>query len=310
MNLIELKSLTRGTLTHLLDEASRYLDDDGRVHTPISERTRLDGKAVALLFFEPSTRTRVSFELAAKRLGAMTVALDEHRSSLKKGETMLDTIRNLEAMGCDAFVVRHARLDVPYVLAEHMETPLINAGNGSGEHPTQGLLDAMTLRRAIGDPGGAELEGKTVVILGDIVHSRVARSDVYALTALGARVLVTGPPMLLPEEGAEGWGPLTRVESKEEALASADAVIVLRIQRERMRDMVFHADEYIDRWRLDSETVASVMKPGAPILHPGPVIRGVELDGDVADGPRSLIMAQVRCGVAVRQAVLRHTMGL
>lgn len=302
MSFIELESLTSAELLELLDTAEQFLDGD-RLIVPPQFQNSLEGKAVALLFFEPSTRTRVSFELAAKRLGAVCVQLGEVGSSLEKGETILDTCRNLEAMGVDAFVVRHNAREVPYILDQSLETPIINAGNGAGEHPSQGLLDALSLRRAIGDRDGM-LVGKKVAIIGDIIHSRVARSNVHALTKLGAQVVLGGPPMMVPKSGAESWGGVEVVTSRRAALESADAVMVLRIQRERMDASMIDVDGYVREWCVDERVARDELATHAKIMHPGPVIRGVELTSEVADGARSLILDQVRCGVAVRQAIL------
>lgn len=302
MSLIELRGMGREAIASLLDRAEAFLGDDG-VFVPPDRARSLEGKAIALLFFEPSTRTRISFELAAKRLGATTVLMRAEGSSLQKGETVLDTCLNLEAMGIDAFIVRHRERDTPHVLAEHLSRPIINAGNGSGEHPSQGLLDALTLRRAIGDERGL-LEGKTVAIIGDIVRSRVARSDVHAFTALGARVVLGGPPTMVPARGDDGWGEAEVVTSRREAVAEADAVVVLRIQRERMNNASVDTDAYVRDWNIDEGVVAEELPAHAKIMHPGPVIRGEELSSAVADGPRSLILEQVRCGVAMRQAIL------
>ena len=304
MTLIELEGIGREALGELLDEAESFLDERGRPRVPLEARDRLKGRSIALLFFEPSTRTRSSFELAARRLGAIVVGLEQEGSSLEKGESILDTCLNLEAMGVDAFVVRHRERDLPYVLSERLEAPIINAGNGAGEHPTQGLLDALTLRRALGDAEGT-LQGRRVTILGDIIRSRVARSDVHALEGLGAQVTLAGPAPMVPQPGEAGWGGARVVtSSRAEALEGADAIIALRIQRERMHDAHLDLDEYSARWGIDAEVAAAELEPEARILHPGPVIRGVELTGEVADGPRSLILQQVRCGVAVRAAVL------
>ncbi len=300
MKLIDIKSMERAELDGLLDAAESFLDPDGAVITPPHQQTMLNGKALALLFFEPSTRTRVSFELAAKRLGATVVRLGEEGSSLQKGETILDTCRNLAAMGVDGFVVRHSERDIPYVLAENLPHTIINAGNGSGEHPSQGLLDALTLRRAM----GGEFQGAKVAILGDIIRSRVARSDAFIFSKLGAQVTLAGPSTMVPRANEDGWGDVRVTTSRDEAIAEADAVVVLRIQRERMSDARLDLDEYITTWGIDEEVLTHKMKDNVWIMHPGPVIRGVELSGAVADGPHSLIMAQVRCGVAMRQAIL------
>ena len=309
MNLVELKGMGRARLVELLDEADRFLDASGAPTTPSWAQGALSDKAVGLLFFEPSTRTRVSFELAAKRLGATVIQLNAHESSLKKGETVLDTALNLEAMGVDAFVVRHGTRGVPAEVALGARAPVVNAGDGMGEHPTQGLLDALVLRRRLGEPGGAELEGKTITYIGDIRHSRVARSGAHALRALGARVRLSGPDELLPED-ARGWAGAEIVRSgRSDALRGADAVIVLRIQRERFADGALDEGGYERGWRITRDALAQEAKPDVWVMHPGPVIRGEEMEGEVADGDRSLILEQVSAGVAVRQAVLLEVLG-
>jgi len=302
MNLIGLRDKSPEEIVDLLDLAETFLDGGSKATTPPTYQEALGDKAVAMLFFEPSTRTRVSFEFAADRLGAYTIFLSENDSSVKKGETVVDTCRNLQAMGFDGMVIRHGDRQLPYTVSENLSASLINAGNGSGEHPTQALLDALTLRRAI-NPSGSDLSGKRVAIIGDIIHSRVARSDVYALRALGAEVVLAGPSMLLPKPNDEEW-PADRAHSRAEALEGADAVIMLRIQTERIHGDVIDTNTFIRDWGIDQAVVEEEMEPDAKILHPGPVIRGVELTGSVADGPNSLILDQVGVGVAVRQAVL------
>ncbi|MBA2662587.1 MAG: aspartate carbamoyltransferase catalytic subunit [Bradymonadaceae bacterium] len=297
MHLIGLEHMNATELSGYLDFAEEFLDERGRVCTPGRWRQSLADVSVALLFLEPSTRTRVSFELAAQRLGASSVYLSADGTSLEKGESVLDTCRNLEAMGVGAFIVRHNQRELAHQLTRELETPIINAGNGSGEHPTQGMLDALTLRRHFGS-----LQGLKVSIVGDVVHSRVARSDAYALTKLGAEVTLAGPAMLLP--AGKNWGEKRRVYNLDEALEGADAVIVLRIQRERFVGEVVEVDAYIRDWSIDEEVVARAMTPNAVIMHPGPVMRGVELQDTIADGPRSLILHQVANGVAIRQAIL------
>lgn len=303
MHLIGLKDLSRREIVGYLDEAEQFLTPAGEVTTPERAKNLLCGSRLGLVFLEPSTRTRVSFEMAARRLGATTMLVTEEATSRKKGETSMDTCLNLAAMGFDALVVRDLDRQLPHMLAERLKLPIINAGNGSGEHPTQGLLDALTLRRHFGRSEG--LEGLSVAIMGDIVHSRVARSTTYALHALGAHVTLAGPATLVPSP-ADGW-PARIVTTRAEALAEADAVIVLRIQRERMQDQPVDAIDYAHVWGIDETIMAEEMQSHAVILHPGPVIRGVELTDCVIDHPRSLILRQVTHGVAIRQAVLaRH----
>ena len=302
IDLIALKDLSGQQIGEFLDLAETLLDDNGDHQTPTKHHQALAGNSVALLFFEPSTRTRVSFELAAKQLGAYTVRVGSEESSVQKGESVLDTCRNLEAMGLDALVVRHSERHLPFAVSDRVDIPLINAGNGSGEHPTQALIDAMTLRRAFARRG-QELEGKRVAIIGDIVHSRVARSDVYALRKLGCEVVLSGPSMLVPKESDEKWDA-DRAATRDEALDGADAVIMLRVQQERIHGELVDSNRYVREWGIDEQVASEVMKPDAFILHPGPVIRGMELTSSVTDSDRSLILEQVGYGIAVRQAVL------
>ncbi len=303
MDLIGLKDLDRQELLDFLDLAESFLDEGGNVVVAERHRAALQGQSVALLFFEPSTRTRVSFELAAKRLGAYTVRVGSEESSIQKGESVLETCRNLEAMGLDALVLRHHERQMPFAVRDRVEIPLINAGNGSGEHPSQALIDALTLRRAFRRRGEA-LEGKRIAIIGDIVHSRVARSDVHALRKLGCEVVLAGPSMLVPAREPDDAWDAEVVTRRDEALAGADAVIMLRVQQERIHGELVDANAYVREWGIDEQVAAEAMTPGAFILHPGPVIRGMELTAAVADGPHSLILEQVGYGVAVRQAVL------
>ncbi len=304
MSLVGLKGMSRERLVGLLDAAQSFLDASGKPRTPAWAQNLLADRAVGLLFFEPSTRTRVSFELAAKRLGATVINLNAYESSLKKGETVLDTVLNLEAMGMDVFVVRHGQRGIPAELDAGVRAPIVNAGDGTGEHPTQGLLDTLVLRRRLSDLGGAELAGRTITYIGDIKHSRVVRSGANALRTLGATVRLAGPDALLPED-ASGWGGAEIVRGgRAEALRGADAVIVLRIQRERFPAGQLDEGGYGQGWRITREALEAEAKPDVWVLHPGPVIRGEEMEGEVADGDRSLILEQVSAGVAVRQAVL------
>ncbi len=266
---------------------------------PIKQVPALKGRTVATVFFEPSTRTRISFELAAKRLGADVVSFSAQSSSLKKGESLKDTVLTLAAYGVDAFVVRADAAGVPHQVSRWVEAAVINAGDGWRAHPTQALLDAFTLTEALG-----ELEGKKIAIVGDILHSRVARSNAELLGILGARVWLAGPPPLLPRRG--GFFGARVSADLEEALSDADAVMVLRIQKERIPGGLLASDtDYRAGYQITEERL-SLAKPGAPVLHPGPMNRDVELEGTLADGPRSLVLAQVENGQAVRMAVLYH----
>jgi aspartate carbamoyltransferase catalytic subunit len=298
-HLLTLEGLDRVTVTGLLDRAQTFL---GRG----APRDLLVGRTVLTLFFEPSTRTRTSFVLAAKRLGADNVNFDLSRSSTTKGESLLDTLHTLEAMGIDALVVRHDENGMPAYLAENANSgvAVINAGDGTHAHPTQGLLDALTIRQRQPDFGKLG-----VVICGDIRHSRVARSDVHALTLLGARdIRLCAPRAMLPKSLDEFPG-CSATEDFDAALAGANVIVMLRIQKERMADAQFpDATEYHAHYGLDARRLA-LAAPGAQVLHPGPINRGVEIAPEVADGAQSRILAQVSNGVAVRMAVLAEVLG-
>ena len=258
----------------------------------------LRGKTVVSMFYEDSTRTRLSFETAAKRLSADTMTFSAGSSSLRKGESLLDTVRTVEAMGIDAIVVRHRSSGVPQRIAGWIDAAIINAGDGWHEHPTQALLDAFTLRRHRGD----SFAGMRVAIVGDVKHSRVARSNVKALSALGAEVTLVAPPTLLPPD-FEGW-PVKVSYDLDEVLPQVDVLYVLRIQLERQAEALFPSlREYASRYGITSERMAR-LPADALVMHPGPTNRGVEIDALVADDPRSVINEQVANGVAVRMAVL------
>ncbi len=293
-HLLTLENLDRAAITRLLDRAERFCANG-------APRDLLIGRTVLTLFFEPSTRTRTSFVLAAKRLGADNVNFDLSRSSTSKGESLLDTLHTLEAMGLDALVVRHNENGMPAYLAEHARShvAVINAGDGTHAHPTQGLLDALTIRQRRSD-----FENLRIVICGDIRHSRVARSDAQALHALGTRgIRLCAPSAMLPESLQEFPGCAT-TEDFDGALDGADVVIMLRIQKERMADAQFpDAAGYHAHYGLDTRRLA-LANPDCQVLHPGPINRGVEIAPEVADGPQSRILDQVANGVATRMAVL------
>lgn len=285
--------MARADLERLLERAEAHLV--GR-----AAARPLQGRVVANLFFEDSTRTRSSFELAARALGADVLNWSAHGSSVSKGETLLDTARNLEAMGPAALVVRHPASGAVALVADGVRCAVVNAGDGTHEHPSQALLDAFTLKRRWG-----RLEGKTVLILGDVLHSRVARSNCHALRTLGARVVLCGPPTLLPQEAREALGAEATWEL-DRVLPEADAVMCLRVQLERMAEAFFPtAREYGRLFGLTREREAR-MRPDALVLHPGPINRGLELHPAVADGPRSVVLEQVTNGVAVRRAILEE----
>jgi aspartate carbamoyltransferase catalytic subunit len=293
-HLLSLEDLDRATITRLLDRAERY-------RTEGAPHDLLIGRTVLTLFFEPSTRTRTSFTLAAKRLGADTLNFDLSHSSTSKGESMLDTLHTLEAMGLDALVVRHDENGMPAYLAQHARSmvAVINAGDGTHAHPTQGLLDVLTIRQWRHD-----FENLRVVICGDIRHSRVARSDVQALHTLGTHdIRLCAPRAMLPESLDEFPGAHV-TEDFDAALAGADVVIMLRIQKERMVEAQFpDAADYHAHYGLDERRLA-LAKPDCQALHPGPINRGIEIAPEVADGPQSRILNQVANGVTLRMAVL------
>jgi aspartate carbamoyltransferase catalytic subunit len=294
-HLTGLEGASRETLMHLLDGAKRYRE---RLAGGPWQSEALRGLSVCNAFFEDSTRTRLSFELAEQRLGAMHVTFGESGTSVNKGETLLDTMRVVRSQGASVVVVRHRSAGVPQFLAQHVDLSVINAGDGAHEHPTQGLLDLMTLRDAWND----RFEGRRIAIVGDIAHSRVARSAIAGLTTLGAAVTVCGPGTLMPAE-VEALG-CTVAATAEEALEGADAAMTLRLQRERMdRGLLASTGEYARVWGLSLERVA-LMKKEAVVMHPGPMNRGVEIAPEVADGPRSVIFDQTANGVPVRCAVL------
>ena len=294
-HLLGIEGMERSDIVALLDRAEHFIETNRRVDR---KSNSLRGRTLINLFFEDSTRTRTSFELAGKRLGADVLNMSVSTSSVNKGETLLDTAATLNAMHCDLLVVRHDQSGAPNLLAQKVDAAVINAGDGTHEHPTQALLDALTIRRRKGS-----LDGLSVAICGDVLHSRVARSNIHLLTTMGSRVRVVGPPTLMPAE-AERLG-VEVFHDMERGLAGADIVMMLRLQRERMRGgLVPSAREYFRFFGLDAAKLAYA-KPDALVMHPGPMNRGVEIDSAVADDPqRSLIREQVEMGVAVRMAVL------
>jgi aspartate carbamoyltransferase catalytic subunit len=282
-------------------ERSRYFLDVTRRDLP--KVPALRAKTVVSLFYEDSTRTRLSFETAAKRMSADTMNFSVSTSSVKKGESLLDTVQTIEAMGVDAIVVRHAAAGAPHQIAQWTSASVINAGDGRHEHPTQALLDAFTLQCH----RGPSLDGAHVVIVGDITHSRVARSNVKLLAALGCRITLVAPPTLMPES-LVGW-PVDARYDLDDVLREADVIYLLRIQRERIDAGLFPSlREYTARWGLTSERFAR-LKPDTLVMHPGPMNRGIEIADDVADAPQSLVTEQVANGVAVRMAVLFELLG-
>jgi len=296
-DLLGIRGLSAAEITGILDTAENFSEISTR---EVKKVPTLRGKTVINLFFESSTRTRTSFELAAKRLSADAVNISVSSSSLSKGETLLDTALNLDAMAPDCIVVRHGSAGVPHQLAKVSRAAIVNAGDGANEHPTQALLDAMTIREHKGKINGLE-----VAIAGDILHSRVARSNIHLLTKMGARVRVAGPGTLVPadfEHFVEGG--LTVCPHIEDAIRGSDVVMILRIQRERQDSAYFPTlREYAIHYGLTNERL-DLAKKDAIVLHPGPMNRGIEIASEVADSSRSLILDQVKYGVAVRMAVL------
>jgi len=296
---LTIEGLTAGDLNGLLDDADEFVEV---LHRPIPKVPALRGKTVATMFFEPSTRTKMSFEKAAKALSADTMSFSPGTSSLSKGESLKDTVLTIKAMGTDAMVVRHKATGAPWRIAEWIDQPVLNAGDGAHQHPTQALLDSLTVRQHFGT-----LEGLKIGIVGDIRHSRVARSDIQAFSTLGADVTMVAPRTLLPVD-PEVFDA-TASENLDEVLEDFDVVYVLRVQAERGGASVFPSlSEYTDRYGITRERFAR-LKPEAIVLHPGPMNRGVEIDGAVADDPRALILDQVFNGVAVRMAVLFRLLG-
>lgn len=299
-HLLSIDDLDRTGLEQILDLSERFIEV---THRDIPKVPALRGKTVVSLFYEESTRTRLSFETAAKRLSADTMTFTVGSSSVKKGESLRDTVQTIEAMGIDAMVVRHGSAGAPNRITEWIDVAIINAGDGCHEHPTQALLDVLTLRRR--RPSG--LDGCRIAIVGDVRHSRVARSDVLAFTALGAEVTLVAPPTLLPES-LEGW-PVTVSYDLDDVLPNVDVLYLLRIQLERQGEALFPSlREYTSRYGLTAARAAR-LPADALVMHPGPMNRGVEISAEVADGPVSLIAEQVANGVAVRMAVLYTLLG-
>ncbi|MDR1789085.1 MAG: aspartate carbamoyltransferase catalytic subunit [Opitutaceae bacterium] len=293
-HLLALEELSLGEIDHIHATARVFKK---ALSGPPGKLSALRGKTLVNLFLEPSTRTRISFEMAAKRLGADTIAFDAARSSTTKGESLRDTAENIQALKADMIVIRHSASGAPLYLSNILGIPVINAGDGAHAHPTQGLLDTFTMRERLGS-----MRGRKVAILGDILFSRVARSNIHALTKMGAAVTVVGPSTLVPETLADLG--VTVSHDLKSALRDAEVVMLLRIQHERQAAGMFPSlGEYTALFGLNKER-ASWLHPKAIIMHPGPINRGVEIDSDLADGDRSVILEQVTNGIAVRMAVL------
>ena len=294
-NLLGLKETSRGDITAILDDAVKLKNDV--LEQDIKKSNILSGKSIITLFFENSTRTRVSFELASKYLGATAANISAGGSSIAKGETLIDTAKTLEAMGTDVIIIRHSMSGSPHLISKYIGSKVINAGDGMNEHPTQALLDIMTIREKKG-----KVEGLKVAIVGDVKHSRVARSNIYGLNKLGAEVVLAGPSTLLPSNLQDmGVKVYTDVEK---AVEGADVVMGLRIQLERQKKGLFPSIREYNKYFGIDERRLSMAKPDAILMHPGPVNRGVELNPQVADGSQSVINQQVTNGVCVRMAVL------
>ena len=298
-DLLGIKQLEPEEINLILETSETFKEISTR---PIKKVPTLRGRTVVHLFYEPSTRTRTSFEIAAKRLSADTFNISASTSSIVKGETLLDTARNLEAMNPDVIVLRHSAAGAPHLLAKHVQASVINAGDGMHEHPTQALLDLLTITDK-----KETISGQTVAIIGDIAHSRVARSNIWALTKMGARVLVAGPTTMIPHDldklGVEVF------YRPEDVIPKADVIMMLRIQLERQGQMLLPSlREYARVFGLNEEKLSQA-KPDVLIMHPGPINRGVEISPAVADGPYSVILDQVNNGVAVRMALLYLLIG-
>jgi aspartate carbamoyltransferase catalytic subunit len=296
-DLLALEPLTADELTFLLDQSKPF--QEIQRHS-LKKLATLRGKTVALAFFENSTRTRISFGTAAARLGADTMNLQAEASSLKKGESLLDTVHTLNAMKPDCLVMRHASSGAPDFVARHLDIPVINAGDGTHEHPSQGLLDALTIRDRKGS-----LQNLNVTILGDISHSRVARSNIHLLGKFGCRFTLCGPAMWVPRELQQiaPGASIRRVFQIDQALEGADVILVLRVQTERLHEPALSANDYVLLYQLHAERLRRA-KPDAIVLHPGPMNRGIEITPEVADGPQSCVLEQVTNGIAVRMALL------
>ncbi len=298
--LLGIENLTREEVQAILDRARDFQPGEGHGFRRFD---LLRGRMVVNLFFEASTRTRTSFEIAAKRLGADAVSITAQASSVAKGESLVDTLNTLAAMRPDAIIMRHAASGAPHFLQRHLETPIINAGDGTHEHPTQALLDARTILDR-----GAKLEGLRVAIIGDIAHSRVARSNVYLLSKFGADIVLCGPASLLPPELKQIAPGVTLTTDMNEAIRDADVIMMLRVQLERQHEAAFPASEYFQFYGLRLEHLQAA-RPDVIVMHPGPINRGREISSEVADSQRSVILTQVENGISVRMAVLESVLG-
>jgi len=294
-SLLGIEHLEAADILGLLKQARRM--------NPLRPRPLLRGKRVLLLFYEPSTRTRGSFEVAAKSMGAMTTLVLSSGSSIEKGESLLDTGYTLRAIGADVIVIRHPHAGAPQLMAANLDIPVINAGDGMHEHPSQALLDAYTILRH-----KKTLKGLQVAIVGDILHSRVARSAIHLLSKFGARITLCGPPEFVPEVATTLAPGLHLTRHTEEAVRGADVITVLRVQKERLAGMKIRLQDYIAKYQMTMERL-KLAKKDALVMHPGPIIRGLELTWEVADCPQSAIVEEVKNGVPVRMAILAKALG-
>jgi aspartate carbamoyltransferase catalytic subunit len=294
-SLLGIEPLDAGEILKILHLARRM--------NPQKPRALLRGKRVVLLFYEPSTRTRSSFEIAAKSMGAMTTLVHSSGSSIEKGESLLDTGYTLRAVGADVIVIRHPLAGAPQLMAQHLDIPVVNAGDGMHEHPSQALLDAYTILKH-----KKTLKGLKVAIVGDIFHSRVARSACHLLTKLGSKVTLCGPPELVPEVATTLAPGVNITRHLEEALRGADVITLLRVQKERLAGLKLRLDDYIARFQMTMQRLKLAHRD-AIVMHPGPIIRGLELTGEVADCAQSVIVEEVRNGVPTRMAILARAAG-
>jgi aspartate carbamoyltransferase catalytic subunit len=305
-SLLSVVDLDLATISHLLARATTLENQD-----PLTRDRILFKRRIALLFYESSPRTRTSFELAAKSLGADTTLVSSLSSSIEKGETLKDTGLTLRALGAEAIIIRHNSSGAPWLLEQETRLPILNAGDGMHEHPTQALLDLRTilahLRPGVETVSADTLSGVTVTIVGDILHSRVARSNMLLLPRLGARVILCGPPPLLPDSAANAGPGITVERDFEAALHQSQVVMMLRIQAERLAGLQLDLTQYRDAYQLTGQRL-STHAPTALVMHPGPIIRGLEITAGVADGPQSAILEQVRHGVAIRMAVVERAL--
>ncbi|MDP2305381.1 MAG: aspartate carbamoyltransferase catalytic subunit [Pseudomonadota bacterium] len=303
-DMLGLRGVERADIEEILDTAEQMREISRR---KVKKVPTLRGRTVVTLFFENSTRTRTSFDLAAKRLSADTLGFSVSTSSTTKGETLMDTARTIYAMSPDAVVVRHACAGAPHLLARHFPWTVLNAGDGINEHPSQALLDMLTMRDRFAEIDGGGLEGRKVAIVGDVQHSRVARSNIFGLTTMGAKVLVAGPGTMCRSDLAAL--PVEIRHTVDDVVAEADVIMMLRIQRERLgRAVLPSAREYAAFYGLDLDRLKRA-RPDVVVMHPGPINRGVEIAADVADGPNSVILDQVTNGIAVRMALLFLLLG-